>query len=173
MLNDKDIHNNFEESKKDISDKWLDKIDDSLKRLEFYERQLRVGHQNIFEYINGLGFTNPYVKTCLAQIEATTLMIEEFEIIFTNTEKIIANEKMIELKNKLVLCRNISSGKYGECHKGLHEFKKGKSILTKVIFKKPFDDLLKELSELRRELVNELSHLLWIGRENKEERAEE
>jgi len=77
------MENNKElESKKDISSKWLDVLFDSLLRLEFYDRNLKSGAQDLFEYLQTLRFKiNPVLTLKLTQIKAVDLMISEFEIL--------------------------------------------------------------------------------------------
>ena len=86
------IENEFEESKKDISDRWLERLDQSLKSLEHYERIIRNGHPDIYEFIEASGFKNPEVRTSLAQIDAIKFMISEFEICFNNCQKVIKKD---------------------------------------------------------------------------------
>jgi len=165
-----DFISKSEESKKDISDKWLDRIDISLKNLEFYERQLKTGHQDLTEYVNTtLGYNNPYLRSCQAQIESISFFIEEFSIIFNNIEKVIEKSKLEEMRKKLHYCRDINNGKYAKVYTPVST---DKNVLKKLIFEKNFYVLINLLSNLRRELVNQLSHLLWIGKETPREQVE-
>ena len=161
-----------EESKKDISEEHLSRVDESLRRLEFYERQLRTGHQEIFEYIKSLRIPNSYNQSCITQLKTFDFLIQEFEIVFNNIEKIISEEKLKELRKKLIYCREINVGKHGKTHTPIYDKSKDTNILKEIIFEDAFYILTGELSNLRKELINELSHLLWIGKEQQPEQVE-
>jgi len=164
--------NQTEQSKKDISEEHLSRVDESLRRLENYERQLRTGHQDVAEYIQSLRISNPYIKSCITQLKTFDFLIQEFEIVFNNIVKIIPEEKLKELRQKLIYCREINVGKYGKTHTPIYDRSKDTNILKEIIFEDAFYTLTDELSKLRKQLINELSHLLWIGKEKQPEQVE-
>ena len=164
--------NPTEESKKDISQEHLSRVDESLRRLENYERQLRTGHQDVAEYIQSLRIPNSYNHSCITQLKTFDFLIQEFEIVFNNIEKIIPEEKLKELRKKLIYCREINVGKHGKTHTPIYDRSNNTNILKEIIFEDAFYILTGELSNLRKELINELSHLLWIGKEKQIEQVE-
>lgn len=152
------------ESKKDVSEKWLDDIYFSLRTLEMFERQLRAGVVDLFEFLHSLGYSNATGKAAIAQAKAIQLVTDEFELILNNTEKIIPKDKLKDLRTKLLFCLNIQGGKYGKMfdYKYRSQNMSSGSYVCGINLYKPFFIFQNTISQMRKELVSCLSHILFV-----------
>jgi len=151
------------ESKKDFSNRWLDNIFDCLERLELYERQLKMGFEDLQQYIILLKYSKPVLKTKKTQLKAVELMITEIGILLNNSEKVIKNLVMQKL-------RRVNKVAIKMCNTGsLYQNYYNCGKVIRIEFKKDFNVIIGLLSSIRKQIVSELSPFLWIGKDNKEQ----
>lgn len=151
-----------QESIKNVSDKWLDRIFNSLTTLEYYERQLRMGYQGLSEYLESLNNPNPEGTKVVAQVQATAFLLNEYEMLFNNVETEIEKGQMKILRDKLKLCKEIWVGKHGEVVSYKYARRRGERIAIGGKFHSNFFEIIDLFSEMRRILISNLSHILFI-----------
>ena len=83
---------NSESSQKNITDKWLDNIFESLMRLESYERLMKEGCEGILEYVQ-----NPNINLADIQYKNYTLFITEAEILIEDTKHLIDKKRFLDI----------------------------------------------------------------------------
>lgn len=81
-----------ESGQKNITDKWLDNIFESLMRLQGYERMLKEGCGSVLEYVQ-----NPEINLADIQYKNYTLFMTEVEIILGDTRHLIDKQKFLNL----------------------------------------------------------------------------
>jgi len=167
-----------EDSKRSVSDRWLDLIFECLKNLEKYERSARNGSIDLTQYLTlryDEGFIDqPNIETEI-RIKSINLMISEFRILITNFGDIILPKEFIEKCNKVLNWANAERNYIAT----LEDEKKGNyytkaevkryyadgSLTKEILFLitgKKFYSILNELSNLRAELVRELKDILFM-----------
>lgn len=148
------------QSKKDISNKWLDAIYERLVSLNFHEKLARDGCQSIIQYVN-----IPHQQLqALPQIQLKNLdlSISDFDMMFKDINDVVKGNQLKEMKKKL---SKIKSLKIGDLN-GVSYYKfnnvvvKGKQK-KKLALTSTFYIMVNELSELRGDLVSSLKHILW------------
>lgn len=83
---------NSESSQKNITDKWLDNIFESLMRLEGYERLMKEGCESILEYIQGSNLSIGDI-----QYKNYSLFITEAEILIEDTKHLIDKKRFLDI----------------------------------------------------------------------------
>lgn len=79
-------------TEKNITDKWLDNIFESLMRLEGYERMLKEGCESVLEYVQ-----NPNLNLADIQYKNFSLFMTEVEIILEDTKHLIDKTKYLNI----------------------------------------------------------------------------
>lgn len=162
-----------EESKKNISEKWLESIRLSLERLESYEMYAREGCESIIEYCNlPLGTSLEII-----QLKNASFWISEFKNVFTKSKSIIDDKKFEVMEKELMSIErflsnkesfpntkdfNIKAGKEIICWDTLSDFiSHPNKVLKKIILSDYFYMQIDRLSKLRCSLIQELEHILF------------
>lgn len=162
-------------SMKDVSDKWLDLIFNSLKLLEYYEREFKSGCQGIQDFIQQLGYANPYGILAMSQVKAMELLVNEFDITLTNIEPIISKNKYEEMRKKLLYCMELQSSKYGVLYEytwGCTDKFHGKPYTNGIKFHLLFFTFIQKTAELRGDIIRELSPVLFIKQLGKQKQKQ-
>ncbi len=164
------------ESKKNISDKFLEIILSSLQNLQDFETSMRRGCENIVEYIlqqHNFHFQNRSDLNYV-QVENMNFMINEFELLLPNIKSIVKDTDMKEMEKKFTNIKNL-------LYKGLYSEKKKETYIaykeiynqvskTKTIKIYPlFNIISQELSSLRGNVVMSLNHILFIQSKSESE----
>lgn len=142
------------ESLKNISEKFLESIGKNLERLEFYERNIRNGCYDLMTYIKSENCNLSLIELKIKNID---FMVSEFKIILPNIKKIIPTKKYEELKLKLDNCDKKIFKKVHWHTFDNHITKKIHTIIREVEFR----NIQLELSSLRGEIIESLSHILY------------
>ncbi len=162
-----------EESKKNISEKWLESIRQSLERLESYEMYAREGCESIIEYCN-LPSGTPLE---IIQLKNASFWISEFKNVFAKTKSIIDNKNFEVMEKELISIERFLSNKESFPNTKDFNSKAGKEIicwdtlsdsisypnqvLKKVILSPYFYMQIDRLSMLRCSLIQQLEHILF------------
>lgn len=146
------------ESKRNISDKWIDNnVYEALEDIEKYERQIRNGCNDLLEYIQSLGMGIDIAPTI--RLKAMRMMINEFEILVINTKSILQTDDYKDAKEKLKIFQQLISTK-GICYDiEVTDSDKGKIL---IILNNKFDKLAEELYKLREKLIENYDHILYL-----------
>lgn len=88
-------------SNKNITDKWLDNIFETLMRLEGYERLAKEGCNSILEYVQVQN-----LDLATIQHKNYEMFISEFEIILNNTRHLIDKKTYLQITLKLNALKN-------------------------------------------------------------------
>jgi len=158
------MENNQEskESQKDISNKFLDVIFESLQRLEIHERRMFEGCIDLKEYIDQLNFK---IDINFVRAKNMTLMIKEFEICFRNINAIVNSDKLKEMQEGLKKIKSIVNS-------GMSDKKNKKVFPFNIILNKPqkiseikinylFEKIEIGLSMLRGKVISSLTPVLY------------
>lgn len=150
----------LDESKKDVSNRWLNFIYDSLIRLEEDERRMRNGCLDLVEFFQ-LSQNNKNLITDL-QINNMKFMLDEFDILLHNVRSILTKEKYDRLREKLKLYTDIFKGEskvelFKVVVSNADRKNRTRSELTPA-----FNKIADDLGKLRAKLVQNLDHILFI-----------
>jgi len=149
---------NKKESIRNVNEKWIDRIYESLVTVEMYERQFMNGAADIQTYINALVARNPGGVLSSSQISLIGYTYNEFSILFSNIEAIVPEEDMKILREKLKKCQDIANGRFGK----LYSYRRGMNGgVTGLKIYNPYILLGEKYSEIRNDVVKCLSHILY------------
>ncbi|KKM68688.1 hypothetical protein LCGC14_1458370 [marine sediment metagenome] len=155
------------ETKQDLSSLWIkNNVYDSLEKIELYERFMRTGFKNIFDYIEQINLTPEMIVGL--QLKNMELMIVELDILIENVKSLLLkkvyDEIRIEIDSLLVAFK-----------KGLKKelpyriLKNQKDKLRTQVLTEVFYIIEKHLLKLRSEMVSNLSHLLFLQDKHEEQ----
>jgi len=164
-----------EESKKNISEKWLESIRQSLERLESYEMYAREGCEGIIEYCNLP--PNLISSLELIQLKNASFWISEFKNVFTKCKSIINDTSFEKMEKELISIEKFLGNKMNFPNTKEFNNKAGKEIicwttlndsisvpnkvLKKLVLTDYFYMQIDRLSALRSSLIQELQHILF------------
>ncbi len=152
------------QSKKDITNKWLDLIYTHLTNLDSLERRARDGCKDIIEYVNIP--RNQLQSLPDIQIKNLSLLISEFEMTFKDVEEVVNPKSFKNMLGKFneIIKIKVNGFKGILCYTNetninsrYKPIRKNKKKLTSTFYL-----LINKLSELRGDLVTSLKHILWI-----------
>ena len=155
-------------SKRELSAQWIkNNIYDALYTT--LERRMKCGCNDIQEYLSQLNALNLLTNV---QLKNQELMIIEMGILIENSKEIVEEDKYKESSNKLKAIKLIFYEGIKCNGKKLKSFKiwtdqqnkKRRLVLTEV-----FVLLERKLTELRSELISNLSSVLFSGEEGEED----
>lgn len=174
ISNQNNVNSRSNESIKNVSEKFLDVIFQSLQRLELHERYMKNGCIDLMEYIRI--FHHPEGTINYVRVKNLKLMIHEFDILLNNTHSILSDDDHKDLQNKLKTIKKI-------INEGItKKDKDNKTKETLLVFKESFDNISKqktmtlnplfniiqtELCSLRGLFVKSLNHILYSQTKNK------
>jgi len=157
------------ESLKNISDKFLDLIFDSLKILQYYETCMKQGCENLMEYMENFKIERKDIS--YIQLKNMELMIHEFDKLFKNVKSIVDITKMKEMEKKLDDMKKILGKEYIEKDgKKFYVYKETHNQKEKTRDMKlgqVFYIIANDLSTLRGDVISNLSHILYTQKQNK------
>ena len=160
-----------EESKRDISEKWIDNnVYQALEKIEQHERLMFNGCSDLMEYIASM---NQLGNLPLIQIENMKHMITEFDILIKNTRELVNNKKKYKRSLALLkLCKfYFDNGKrikdkrikpYGYIIK--RNPKKSFTVLNDEVFY----EIANDLSKLRFIMIKNLKGILFLKSKSQE-----
>lgn len=104
---------NEESSQKNITDKWLDNIFESLVRMQYYERLMKEGCGSLSEYIE-----RSNADIVEVQYKNYKLFITEAEILIEDSRHLIEKKQMLQISILLSLIKNYEKkvGSFLEVH---------------------------------------------------------
>lgn len=143
-----------------INSLWLNNIFENLKNLEMMERNAREGCQGIMEY---LMIPHEQRRAIISdtQYKNLRMMISEIHLLLTDLSPVIDDTKLKEFNSRLELVK--------ESTKERKNFIKETYSLNKTLVSSSLSELfepsLEYVSELKREIIKEISHLLYIKEE--------
>ncbi len=152
-----------QESKKDISDKWIAFICEHLQRLEELEVSSKQGCENMLEYVNIP--VNQMVSLPVMQLKNIGFWISEFEITLKDVRAVLKKTEAEALENKLNLIKNTKEKGFKIKETTIKISKVLRNSQTKkrkVVLLPLFEVVVNQLSNLRGELIENLKHILWI-----------
>ncbi len=159
------------ESEKNVSDKFLDLIFESLQNLQDFETCMSRGCSNLIDFMRefNINYQDP-LRMNYIKVENMMLMIQEFDKLFTNIKSIVEKKEMESMETKLKKLK-------GEIDKGVYS---RKEKITFIAFKETinqklktrgmmiyplFDLISKKLLELRGDVVSSLKHILFAQKQ--------
>ena len=162
------------ESQKNVSDKFLDAIFNSLGKLDDHERNMLEGCSNLMEFIPYLRFRNMSDSLNYIQVENMKFMVDEFNFLFGYIQGIIDKIKLKNMEDKLenirkVIEEGIENKKTEEIIYPFYECFDPQSKSMKIMLTELFSLSCRDLSKLKREVIASLGHILYSRKENKEE----
>lgn len=168
------------ESEKNVSDKFLDLIFESLQNLQDFETCMNRGCSNLIDFMRefNINYQDPLIMNYV-KVENMMLMIQEFEKLFTNIKSIVKDTEMKSMKDKFKKIKEeVDKGLYSEKEEKTYiAFKEtiNQKLKTRGMVIYPLFDLIsKELLILRGDVVSSLNHILFVqGKPKGEERAED
>ncbi|MCX6748216.1 MAG: hypothetical protein NT076_01280 [Candidatus Pacearchaeota archaeon] len=144
-------------NQKNITDKWLDNVYQSLMKLEDYERLAKEGCSSIVEYVQSIS-QNKNFQMDMAQLQKKNydFFITEFEVLLNNIRHLIDKQTYLRMQIKL-----FSLVSYEQEVDGFLQIKVNQMEHTEWFILKPeFYNNLNQISELRGLAVNSLWKLL-------------
>ncbi len=161
------------ESQKNVSDKFLDVIFDSLGNLDTSERHMEKGYADLEEFQPYVKFREPLEQLHYIEYANMKLMCSEFNFLFGYIEDIIDETKLKDMEEKLenirkVIEEGIESKKTKEIIYPFYECFDPQSKSMKMILTDLFPLVCKDLSKLKREVIHSLSHILHSREKNTE-----
>ncbi len=162
------------ESQKNVSDKFLDAIFNSLGKLDDHERDMLEGCANLLEYIPHLRFRNPSESLNYVQAKNMQLMVDEFNFLFGYIQGIVEEPKLKEMEEKLknirtVIINGIKNKKTKEVIYPFYENYSQQNNSRRMALTNLFPLVCGSLSDLKREVISSLSYILYSRKENMEE----
>ena len=159
------------ESQKNVSDKFLDLIFDTLQTLRQREFMMKMGFDSLIEYMRMFNFKEKNIN--YLKVENMNLMIADFEIILSDIEVIVNDEKIKSMNEHLDDIKKLISKGYKSKTEGqLFAFKEIYDQRNKGVrymkLHPLFDILVEKLSGLRRELNLNLKSILYTQKKLKE-----
>ncbi len=152
------------QSRKNITNTWINSIGEALVRLEDHERLMKEGCSSLLEFASidprDLDWYLPNV-----QLKNMSLMLTEFRILLGNVKKILPKKTFDHMTSQLDF--------YEKCYNGELKSEEGKQMEIMTVLRnqvehrqwirlEPFFSILSnKLSKLREELVEALAHLLY------------
>ena len=151
------------ESLKNVSDRFLDLIFDSLRSLQENETCMKEGCANLVEYMREFNIPSSDINNI--QVKNMQLMINEFDKLFKNITPIVEKDTMKNMKQKLNEYQKVmdkgyinKEGKTFMIYKsGYDQLKKTNNINIKPLFYMVGN----QLSDLRGEVILSLKHILY------------
>ena len=153
-----------EESKRNISDKWIDNnIYQALEIIELAERRMMTGCADLQEYIASVGAK---ISIPDIQLQNMKVMIREFAILIENSKKLIKKKDYLKVKDKIEAFKKIvREGRLGSEKEDrifiTSQDKVNKRPVT-VTLGKPFWIVADHLAKLRSRMVEILSPILFV-----------
>ncbi len=155
------------ESEKNVSDKFLDLIFESLQNLQDFETCMNRGCSNLIDFMRefNINYQDP-LRMNYIKVENVMLMVHEFNKLFTNIKSIVDKTKMEKMEEKLKKIKGeIENGIYSAKEKTMFiAFKEtiNQKLKTRGMTIYPLFDLIsKELLGLRGDVVSSLNHILF------------
>ena len=156
----------YEESKKDISDLWLQDIYKALKNIEMDEKILRTGTTDIAQFVEIISISNnPGGVEGQTIIRTANMLIQDFEILLNNISPILKPEimemfrKLLKEIDDMLIDRNEL---YRERFQPARSGRVGRGSFIGIIRKEKFYSLIQKVSYLRCEIVKQLAHILFV-----------
>ncbi len=158
------------ESQKNVSDKFLDAIFNSLGKLDDHERNMLEGCSDLMEYIPYLKFRNMSDSLNYVQAKNMRFMADEFNFLFGYIQGIIEENKLKEMEEELKNIRTIIEEgiEYKKTKEKVYPFYESnsqrRSDPNKMILTHLFSPVCRRLSDLKRKVLLSLSHILYSRR---------
>lgn len=162
------------ESQKNVSDKFLDAIFNSLGKLDDHERNMLEGCSDLMEYIPHLRFRNISDSLNYIQVANMKFMIDEFNFLFGYIQGIVDTTKFKEMEEELknirkIIEEGIKNKKTEEKVYPFNERFDPQSKSMKMMITELFPIVCKTLSKLKRDVIASLGYILYSRKENMEE----
>lgn len=145
-------------STSNINQRWLENIFENLKNLENGERLAREGCISLMEYLQ---MTPDQRAIMLADIQYKNLrfMITEIDLLLTDVTPVVDPTKIEELRTKLVKVSQVKDVRSLFIKESYSQIKNAilKTELTDFFYK-----TLTFISQMRREIIIEIKHILYI-----------
>ncbi len=155
------------ESEKNVSDKFLDLIFESLQNLQDFETCMNRGCSNLIDFMRefNMNYQDPLIMNYV-RVENMMLMIQEFEKLFTNIRSIVDETKMKSMEDKfkkvkVEVEKGLSSKKEKKTYIAFKETINQKLKTRGMVIYPLFDLICKELLILRGDVVSGLNHILF------------
>lgn len=156
------------ESKKQVVDRMIDSIFETLEKLEYYDQMQKDGIENLLDTMS-VPIELWQKQFSYTKHKCIGLMITQFELCFAKAKALIDEKLYKEMESRLKFYKNIY-----DTNKFEHNGKK--EIVVRVINQrnanwlelgKPFEIISVELSNLRKDLLSSLSKILYALDRNK------
>lgn len=155
------------ETKQDLSSLWIkNNVYDSLEKIELYERFMRTGFKNIFDYIEQINITPEMIVGL--QLKNMELMLVELDILIENVKSLLRKEKYDEIR-KIIDSLLFAFKKGLKAQLPYRILKNQKEKLRTQVLTEVFYIIEKRLLKLRSEMVSNLSHLLFLQNKDEED----
>ncbi len=154
---------NVNESKRSISDKWIqNNVYEALETIEMCERRMFNGFSDLIEYIQLNGFE---ARINELQIQNMKLILCEYNILLENVKEILIEDDYKSCKKVIIKCTEvfengiIVKGKREYIYKRVSNKISGTSSLSLTPL---FPLIADDLSKLRSTIIGHLSHILYL-----------
>ncbi len=155
------------ESQKDLSNKFLDIIFNSVQNLQDFETCMNQGCLNLIEYMQSFNINhqNPNLVNYL-RLKNMDLMVQEFSLLLPNIKNIVQEDEMEKLEARLEIIKSaIVNGVENKKSKKVmfisKETANHKNRTKGMILLGLFDLIGNQLSQLRAETIDSLSSVLF------------
>lgn len=142
-----------------INEKWLNNIYENIKNLEDYERLVREGCKSLLDFMN-IPERNRPIVIGLTQFKNLKFLVTEFTLLLADLEPVL---KTSEKYDKVL--DNIEQALPYE-RLFIRTKTNVNNEITEVEVTGFFNQTLKTLHNLKRELFKEIKHILYINSSN-------
>ncbi len=159
------------ESVRNISDKWMNSIYDSLQRLEEYERMAREGFKGLMEYVQSIGTLNKNIEIIMFQ--NLKFLVSEMKILIPKAKFHLKEEEFKTLTENVGEYGRIIQKGYMIINKKKQEiFTKGSDYKHRQIFKlgNGFDLLFELVINTKNRILDDLDNIVFQGKQEIEQR---
>lgn len=146
-----------------INSKWLGNIYENLKNLEAYERTAREGCGSLLEF---LSIPSERWPTILgeAQYKNLNFMVTELNLLLTDLTPVVDKEDLEKFRDKLTMLDAILNKKSLFI---THRYAINGSTITSTQATDYFYETLEMISQLKRQVIQNIAHLLYVKSGNK------
>jgi len=160
-MEDQKIESDNRESIKNISQRHLDSIYESFRLWEHYERLMLVGFSDLSDLIQTY---NPKMEIGIIQVKNQELLVKEIRNLLIKTKPILNVDKFKIYETRTNVLNQIVLGRYIHNDKVIPYYRWKTSQVEKtktIILQLGFYIIVEESQNLRKELIEELHHLLF------------
>ena len=159
------------ESVKNISDKWMDSIYESLQRLETYERLAREGFKGLKEFVQSMEGVSKNIGVIMFQ--NLKFMVSEMKILIPKAKFHLKDEEFKTLTKNVEEYGNIIKKGYIVINKKKRKiFTNSSDFRNRQIFKlgEGFELLFNLVVNTKNRILDDLDNIVFQGKQEPEQR---